>query len=53
MYFSALNSSMIHFHQERMQAVNQIVRELWVSIYKGSDIDYIEIKTEAGITNTG
>ncbi|KAF4529488.1 hypothetical protein B566_EDAN018508 [Ephemera danica] len=34
-YFKALNKAMINFHQERMETVNRIIRELWVSIYKG------------------
>ncbi|XP_059483386.1 DNA repair protein RAD50 [Neocloeon triangulifer] len=46
MYLTALEQAVIHFHKERMAEVNRIVRELWISIYKGSDIDHIEIKTE-------
>jgi len=45
-YLSALNQAVILFHKERMEQVNRIIRELWVSIYKGSDIDHIGIKTE-------
>jgi DNA repair protein RAD50 len=52
-YYLALNQSVINFHKERMEEVNRIVRELWVSIYKGSDIDYIEIKTESDDKQTG
>ncbi|CAB3360173.1 Hypothetical predicted protein [Cloeon dipterum] len=46
-FFLALSNAIIHFHKERMEEVNRIIRELWVSIYKGSDIDHIEIKTES------
>jgi len=52
-YYLALNQSVINFHKERMEEVNRIIRELWVSIYKGSDIDYIEIKTESDDKQTG
>jgi DNA repair protein RAD50 len=52
-YYLALNQSVIVFHKERMEEVNRIIRELWVSIYKGSDIDYIEIKTESDEKQTG
>jgi hypothetical protein len=37
---------MFHFHKERMREINTIIRELWRQIYRGNDIDYIEIKTD-------
>lgn len=37
---------MLHFHKERMREINTIIRELWRQIYRGNDIDYIEIKTD-------
>merc|ERR1712181_27646 len=30
----------------RMKVVNKIIRELWLQVYRGNDIDYIEIKTD-------
>lgn len=41
---------MIHFHKDRMKRINEVIRELWRSIYRGNDIDWIEIKTEEGAT---
>jgi len=29
-----------------MKEINTIIRELWRQIYRGNDIDYIEIKTD-------
>lgn len=29
-----------------MREINTIIRELWRQIYRGNDIDYIEIKTD-------
>jgi hypothetical protein len=37
---------MLHFHKERMREINTIIRELSRQIYRGNDIDYIEIKTD-------
>lgn len=45
-YEKAMDWAMMHFHKERMKMINEIVRELWKTIYKGNDIDYIEIKTD-------
>lgn len=38
--------SLMQYHKKRMVQVNSIIKELWRSIYKGNDIDYIEIKTD-------
>ena len=38
--------AMIYFHKERMKLINSIVRDLWRQIYRGNDIDTIEIKTD-------
>ncbi|XP_018325283.1 DNA repair protein RAD50 isoform X2 [Agrilus planipennis] len=38
--------SIMHFHQERMEEINKTIKDYWHLIYKGNDIDYIEIKTE-------
>lgn len=51
-YFVALDWSLIYFHQERMRRINMIIRELWRKIYRGNDIDYIEIKTDAPETTS-
>merc|ERR1711936_1491649 len=34
------------YHREKMKVVNKIIRELWLQVYRGNDIDYIEIKTD-------
>jgi DNA repair exonuclease SbcCD ATPase subunit len=34
------------YHGVRMAEVNHSIREKWQEIYKGGDIDYIEIKSE-------
>ncbi|XP_066159049.1 DNA repair protein RAD50 isoform X2 [Euwallacea fornicatus] len=44
-YTEVLEKSILKFHQERMVQINTAIRELWRDIYKGNDIDYVEIKT--------
>lgn len=45
-YYHATEWAMLHFHKDKMREINTIIRELWRQIYRGSDIDYIEIKTD-------
>ncbi|XP_026285243.1 DNA repair protein RAD50 isoform X1 [Frankliniella occidentalis] len=45
-YYSALDHALQKFHKDRMDKVNKSIREYWRLIYKGNDIDYIEIKTD-------
>ncbi|KAJ8912852.1 hypothetical protein NQ315_007984 [Exocentrus adspersus] len=47
-YVTVLERSVLQFHKERMVHINTIIRELWRSIYRGNDIDYIEIQTDEG-----
>lgn len=51
-YFNALDNAMQHFHKDRMACVNKIIRELWRLIYRGNDIDFIEIKTDESALGT-
>lgn len=46
-YCSALDVALTKYHQEKMAQINQSIRGLWQEIYRGNDIDYIEIRTEA------
>ncbi|CAH1113234.1 unnamed protein product [Psylliodes chrysocephalus] len=48
-YVKVLERSVLKFHEERMVQINRMVRNLWRTIYKGNDIDYIEIKTDDSI----
>ncbi|KAJ8935126.1 hypothetical protein NQ318_015781 [Aromia moschata] len=49
-YVVVLERSVLQFHKERMVQINRIIRELWRSIYRGNDIDYIEIQTDESMT---
>lgn len=44
-YRTALETSLLKFHEDKMEQINQLLREYWNSIYQGNDIDYIMIKT--------
>lgn len=45
-YCETLERALTKFHSEKMAKINRLIRELWRSIYKGNDIDYIQINTE-------
>jgi len=44
-YIKAIEIALSKFHEEHMQSINTIIKQLWRSIYTGNDIDYIQIKT--------
>lgn len=45
-YRVALEWSLMNFHTEKMERINQLVKGLWHKIYRGNDIDYIQIRTD-------
>ncbi|KAI8436710.1 hypothetical protein MSG28_010194 [Choristoneura fumiferana] len=49
-YSVALEKCLMEFHREKMENINLIIREMWRKIYRGNDIEYIEIKTEGSMT---
>ncbi|XP_063536306.1 DNA repair protein RAD50-like isoform X2 [Cydia strobilella] len=49
-YSVALEKCLMEFHREKMENINLIIREMWRKIYRGNDIDYIEIKTESSMS---
>lgn len=42
-YFNALDRALLNFHTLKIKEVNKIIKELWQLIYRGEDIDNIEI----------
>ena len=42
-YYTALDRALLNFHMLKIREVNKIVKELWQLIYRGEDIDMIEI----------
>lgn len=45
-YRIALEWALIQFHAEKMENINRLIREYWRMIYRGNDIDYIQVKTD-------
>ncbi|XP_066998593.2 DNA repair protein RAD50 [Anabrus simplex] len=44
-YYKAMDWAMMHFHKERMKVINSMIHDLWQDIYRGNDIDNIQIRT--------
>jgi len=42
-YYNALDKALQNFHTLKIREINKIVRELWQLIYKGQDIDMIQL----------
>lgn len=45
-YRVALEWALMNFHTEKMEKINLLVKGLWHKIYRGNDIDYIQIRTD-------
>lgn len=45
-YCETLEKALTKFHSDKMEKINSVIRNLWRTIYKGNDIDYIQINTE-------
>ncbi|NWR29563.1 RAD50 protein, partial [Tachuris rubrigastra] len=46
LYYKALDNAIMTFHSMKMAEINKIIRDLWRSIYRGQDIEYIEIRSD-------
>ncbi|XP_034961294.2 DNA repair protein RAD50 [Zootoca vivipara] len=46
-YYKALDQAIMTFHGMKMEEINKIIRDLWRSTYRGQDIEYIEIRSDA------
>ncbi|KAM6970762.1 DNA repair protein RAD50 [Aplochiton taeniatus] len=46
-YYKALDLTIMRFHTMKMDEINKIIRDLWRSTYRGQDIEYVEIRTDA------
>ena len=57
-YLHALDRALLNFHTLKIKEVNKIIKELWQLIYRGEDIDNIEIVSgieaaESGVSSGG
>lgn len=49
--YSKIEKVMSEFHKNKMKKINYLIREYWENIYKGNDIEYIQIKTDETVSN--
>ncbi|NXX95247.1 RAD50 protein, partial [Centropus bengalensis] len=47
LYYKALDKAIMTFHSMKMEEINKIIRDLWRCTYRGQDIEYIEIRSDA------
>lgn len=45
-YYHALDKAIMQYHAMKIEEINKILKELWQSTYKGSDIDCIELRAD-------
>lgn len=45
-YYKALDRAVMNYHMIKMNEINKSIRQLWRQVYRGNDIDYIEIRSE-------
>jgi len=46
-YHVALDKALMKFHTMKMADINKTVKELWQRVYRGRDIDYVAIRSDA------
>ncbi|CAJ0577126.1 unnamed protein product, partial [Mesorhabditis spiculigera] len=51
-YAQRMEGALMKFHQEKMEAVNEILENLWRRVYRGTDIDTIQIRSEMSGTGS-
>jgi len=47
-YHAALEKAILRFHAAKMEEINKAIKELWQKTYKGSDIESIALRADAG-----
>lgn len=45
-YRTALELALLKHHAEHMERINELIREFWRDIYRGNDVDYVQIRTD-------
>ncbi len=52
-YHGALDKALMRYHSKTMEDINVTLRELWQSVYKGGDIEAIQIRSDVSCEETG
>ena len=45
-YYKALDKAIMSYHSIKMSEINKSIKQLWRQVYRGNDIDYVEIRSE-------
>mmetsp|Transcript_27589 Transcript_27589/g.31764 ORF Transcript_27589/g.31764 Transcript_27589/m.31764 type:complete len:338 (-) Transcript_27589:141-1154(-) len=51
-YHTAMENALMKYHHQKMEEINQIINELWKTVYKGNDITGIEVKSDTENTSS-
>uniref|UniRef100_A0A7S2WJF7 Rad50/SbcC-type AAA domain-containing protein n=1 Tax=Mucochytrium quahogii TaxID=96639 RepID=A0A7S2WJF7_9STRA len=46
MYYTALDTALMQFHAMKIDEINKHIKELWSIMYKGGDIERIELRSD-------
>ncbi|CAG9534260.1 unnamed protein product [Cercopithifilaria johnstoni] len=46
-YIRAVDESVVKFHAQKMEEINEVLSSLWEQVYHGNDIETIQIKSES------
>jgi DNA repair protein RAD50 len=52
-YYNALDGALAQYHMMKIREINKIIRELWQQVYRGDDIDRIEISSDQDVDTSG
>uniref|UniRef100_A0AC35TKG8 AAA_23 domain-containing protein n=2 Tax=Rhabditophanes sp. KR3021 TaxID=114890 RepID=A0AC35TKG8_9BILA len=44
-YIKVLDDSIVNFHKQKLEQVNEVLGDLWRKVYKGNDIETIRLKS--------
>uniref|UniRef100_A0A158Q793 Zinc-hook domain-containing protein n=1 Tax=Elaeophora elaphi TaxID=1147741 RepID=A0A158Q793_9BILA len=50
-YIRAVDESVVKFHAQKMEEINEVLSSLWEQVYHGNDIETIQIKSESAGEN--
>ena len=45
-YYKALDKAIMNYHAMKMSEIKKSIKQLWRQVYRGNDIDYVEIRSE-------
>jgi DNA repair protein RAD50 len=52
-YHGALDKALMRFHSQKMNEINKIIKELWMRVYRGRDIEFIAIRSDTDESEDG